>query len=705
MPTSNTKLGRLFPAPFTPVPATFAVSALGAVLFASLAYISIDMTRHGGRIAAIWLPNAFAVAFLLRSRMRGEGIFLAAIFLGNLTANLLHGDSLAKAPMLAASNTIEILLAVGLARHFIGQKPDMRNISDLKRYLLTSVAIAPLASASLATASLSLEQDTSFTSFAMWAMSDGLALAIVTPCTLIFVDSFRTRRMPTRREAAEWALVAFLGIAVTTAVFTQTSLPLLFLVPPIVVISAFRLGSLGTACSTLIVAVIATVLTGRGMGPINLLDYTVHTELLVLEVFLASAFLMGLPVAAVLNAKKLTLADLAKQKAKLAILADNITDAILRYDLDGVCTFGSPSVTKVLGRPPSSFVGRAADDLVHPDAEEAISSVARRLLTGETDMERLTYRRLLDDEKGRPVWIEADCAIARERGTGKRDGIIVSARDVSDRVRLEAQLQRARNHAEQAARAKAQFLANMSHEIRTPMNGVLGFAELLQQADLPAEQARQIDIIAHSGRSMMAILNDILDISKIEAGELVLDEKPLDLARLVDECTSLHRAEIERKNLALDLYIDPQMPAAIVSDPLRLRQILLNLLGNAVKFTASGSICVGLKRSGQNFELAVSDTGIGIDADRVATIFNPFEQAEGDTDASVWRHRPRPVDIASACGVAWRLADSDQHQRRRFAVHPQSAAARERECGRRAALSPSCRSAQISRQCPRIAGR
>ncbi|MEP5936750.1 MAG: ATP-binding protein [Erythrobacter sp.] len=208
--------------------------------------------------------------------------------------------------------------------------------------------------------------------------------------------------------------------------------------------------------------------------------------------------------------------------------------------------------------------------------------------------------------------------------------MVVSARDVTERVELELLLTRSRRHAENAAQAKSEFLANMSHEIRTPMNGVLGFAELMMQSELDDQQQRHAELIVQSGRSMMLLLNDILDLSKIEAGQINIDSGPVDLHSLVGECADLHRASAEKKDITLTFEsLDEKL--WVQTDGLRLRQIILNLVGNAVKFTEEGEITVSYAAQADQFSVCVKDTGIGISAERLGRIFDPFEQGENDT--------------------------------------------------------------------------
>ena len=609
----------------------FLIPLGGALLFGLLAYFSIELSRGDGRIAAVWVPNGVAVAYLMRVRVRYEPVFLAALYCGNLCANLAVGDSAVQAASLSLCNTVEIVIAALLVRKFCGHKPDMRRVSHLMYFVASAGIAAPIASACLAVSAIDIGPGVLVETWLKWATTDALGMILVAPTIMIIVDAAEHPRWPEPSEVAEWSLLTIAGTITTYLVFRQTEFPLLFLVTPVVVTHAFRLGSLGTAFSIMKVALIATIMTTLGHGPINLIEHSQTAELLVFQTFLASAFVMGLPVAAVLNGERRAVLKLARRQSHLKLLTDNITDAIVRYDINGICTYCSPSVHSVLGASPKEFLGKRASARMHPEAKKAISQAEARLLSGESTSERFTYRRYLDDDQGRPVFIEADAAIAIGSSTKKPEGIIVSARDVTHRVTLEHQLKRARKHAENAAVSKSQFLANMSHEIRTPMNGVLGFVDLLLRADLPKEQQRHAELIKESGDSMMALLNDILDISKIDAGEVMINHEPVDVGHVVMNCLKLHSANAESKGITLTSEMPGDFPQAVDCDPLRLRQIILNLLGNAIKFTESGTICLHVSRTGGEFTVAVEDTGIGIAPDRLNAIFNPFEQADNAT--------------------------------------------------------------------------
>jgi len=226
--------------------------------------------------------------------------------------------------------------------------------------------------------------------------------------------------------------------------------------------------------------------------------------------------------------------------------------------------------------------------------------------------------------------------------------MIITYTDISEAKRREEELQHLVVKAEMADRAKSEFLANMSHEIRTPMNGVLGMAELLARTELDTRQRTFTDIIVKSGNALLTIINDILDFSKIDAGQLVLDQAPFDLSETVEDVASLISSRAVEKDIELIVRIDPALPPRVVGDVGRLRQIITNLAGNAIKFTEAGHVLIevtGSVNDADMLDLAihVRDTGMGIPPDKLEAVFEKFSQVD---NSSTRRHEGTGLGLA-----------------------------------------------------------
>ncbi|RYY06493.1 MAG: PAS domain S-box protein, partial [Alphaproteobacteria bacterium] len=306
-------------------------------------------------------------------------------------------------------------------------------------------------------------------------------------------------------------------------------------------------------------------------------------------------------------------------EAQLQLLATNATDAVFRLGLDGRFYYASPSTRQVFGIDPERVIGRDVSWGVHPDDMAAVASSMELLASGARERLLVTYRSARPDLPEAWCWVESNAGVVRDQD-GRPVEIIASLRDISKRKQLELDLETSRLRAEAAAAAKSTFLANMSHEIRTPMNGVIGFTELLLASDLAPDQRRHAELIADSGRAMMRLLNDILDLSKVEAGQMRIADDPFDLRHALRACQRLVTPAVQQKGLTLAVDIAGDVPTTIRGDGLRLRQIVLNLLGNAAKFTLQGTISLRAKAIpadvGDGSEavllIEVEDTGIGI---------------------------------------------------------------------------------------------
>jgi PAS domain S-box-containing protein len=325
-----------------------------------------------------------------------------------------------------------------------------------------------------------------------------------------------------------------------------------------------------------------------------------------------------------------TEALLRDREARFRLITEQAGDIISLHATNGVCRFISPAVRTVLGYDPDDILGTTLERYIADEDLPLLSPHRARLRTQEPGTVS-TLRFRMRHAQGHYIWVEAAARLADYMG----DTCIISVcRDISDQITTEAQLRDAREQAEAAALAKANFLANMSHEIRTPMNGVIGFTDLLLSGKLDADQRRQAELIADSGRAMMRLLNDILDLSKVEAGQMKVAEEPVDLPHALRACMKLIMPAAAQKSLALDCDFANDLPKMVMGDGLRLRQIVLNLLGNAVKFTESGTVTLRASTTPGTTPcliIEVQDTGIGIAPERQAAVFEQFVQAETGT--------------------------------------------------------------------------
>ncbi|HYE73003.1 MAG TPA: ATP-binding protein, partial [Blastocatellia bacterium] len=272
-------------------------------------------------------------------------------------------------------------------------------------------------------------------------------------------------------------------------------------------------------------------------------------------------------------------------------------------------------------------------ELSHPVELEADLNLVRQMLAGEINTYQLEKRYFRKDQS--IVWSLLSVSLVRDN-KGKPLYFISQIQDITERKQAEMALQEAKEAAEAANIAKGEFLANMSHEIRTPMNGIIGMTELALETDLTDEQRDYLNTVKFSAEALLTIINDILDISKIEAGKLDLSPTSFDLQNYILQTLQPFTVKAEQKGILLICETEPSVPSNIVSDPVRLRQIITNLVSNALKFTEQGQVTIKIGSEPVSdkkirLKFAVTDTGIGIPLESQQIIFEAFSQADGST--------------------------------------------------------------------------
>ena len=340
---------------------------------------------------------------------------------------------------------------------------------------------------------------------------------------------------------------------------------------------------------------------------------------------------------------------LQESESRLRAITDSAQDAILMMDPEGRISYWNPAAERIFGYTGAEAIGRDLHSFIvppryhgaHQSAFPAFRQTGQGAAVGKTlDLEALR-------KDGSEVSVQLSLSAIEIGGLWHSVGLL---RDITIRKRAEAELRETNRHleratarandmaaqAEMASVAKSQFLANMSHEIRTPMNGVIGMAGLLLDTDLNEEQRRYAEIVRASGESLLGIINDILDFSKIEAKKLDLETLDFDLANLLDDFGATLAFRAHEKGLELLCAIDPEVPTLLKGDPGRLRQILTNLAGNAIKFTNSGEVSIAVALASEDesealLRFSVRDTGIGIPEEKIGLLFNKFSQVDAST--------------------------------------------------------------------------
>ena len=357
------------------------------------------------------------------------------------------------------------------------------------------------------------------------------------------------------------------------------------------------------------------------------------------------------------TARKLVEAEQKKSDQRLrdqqfytrSLIESNI-DALMTTDPSGIITDVNKQMEALTGCTRDELIG-APFKSYFTDPERAEAAIKLVLSQKKvTDYELTACAR-----DGKQTVVSYNATTFYDRGRTLQ-GVFAAARDVTERKRVEAELREAKANAESASRTKSDFLASMSHEIRTPMNAIIGIADLLAKTALSPEQDKYVQIFRRAGDNLLNLINDILDLSKVEASQLELERTGFSVKDHLEKVTEMVAGRAREKGLALVCEIAPNVPADLVGDPTRLRQVLINLLGNAIKFTESGEVALRVAPDAGSsvptaLRFTVSDTGIGIPSEKLGQVFEPFTQADSSTTRQVRGLGARAHDFEAPGGT------------------------------------------------------
>jgi PAS domain S-box-containing protein len=424
--------------------------------------------------------------------------------------------------------------------------------------------------------------------------------------------------------------------------------------------SGYRSSVLRWICAALLAAAIvamhytamrsAVVLIGGSTPyPAGILPASAMASL----VTLAVAFVVGTTVVGTLLDRRFTdlSTHLVSREAGIDAVLRTLAEGVITFDATGVIESANPAAERMFGAAADGLVGQRVESLIPTVFPGALPALA---LT-QREAGRSVPRRELEGRRvnGQPFPLELAVAEIPLAGRTLFSGVV---RDITERVASEAslhehvrqletarnalqeqaaQLAVARDRAEAGARAKSEFLATMSHELRTPMNGVLGMAQLLLHTPLSDEQAARVHALRKSGEALLRIINDVLDFSRMEAGKLTIDAQPFDLCQLLEDVRETLATAADVVGLSLEVDVSPHCPRHVMGDEGRVRQVLFNLVGNAIKFTDRGRVVIRAEASeapgDSAIRLHVTDTGIGMSPETLARLFAPFTQGDGST--------------------------------------------------------------------------
>jgi PAS domain S-box-containing protein len=638
-----------------------------------LCWACIVLPRDLGRVSPIWPSNAVALSVLLSAPRRRWPMWLAATAFGDMAAGLAAGDGLTLSLAYSVCNLVGIVISADALDRMAGPKLDPGRIGDLLKLTLVGGLAAPLFAAILSAVLIGTPHGADMIGRILsWTMADGLGVIILTPILLTLRDMRRhvaaTPLTPTR-------LAGLAGLAVVTAMVFLMRDPLAFLIPPAMLLVVFQLELLGAAWGVAIVIIIAIGFSAAGLGPVSAGGEHIANRALVVQLFLAAITLTSFPTAAVLAQRRrlqTAVADAAavtEEALHRARMAEEVAGVgYWRRPLGGDELIWSDAMFDIYGRDKAlGILAPQAMALIHPDDRERVIQLRNQVIAEGGDAYHYQCRVLRPSGEVRYVMARA----ASERNAaGAVSALYGALIDITDLKLAEAELRAARETAEAAAAVKGEFLANMSHELRTPLTSVLGFTRLaLQQPDLTETSRGYIAKASNAGAALLSTVNDILDFSKLESGRLQIRLAPADPAAVCRDTLELFSESADAKGLTLR-FESMNLPESLAIDPDRLRQVLLNLIGNAVKFSDAGEVVLAAcwRAEDERLELSVSDQGPGIAKSQQPLLFRRFSQVDG---SSTRRHSGTGLGLAICMGIVEAMGgaigvESEQGQGARF---------------------------------------
>jgi PAS domain S-box-containing protein len=588
------------------------VGAVSAV-FVALACGGIFLTAGTARVSALWLANGWLLGYVLAGNEHTVRRLLWAVLPLQAIVPWIVGEWNMVGLLLSVSNVLEIGISYHAIRNHIKTPATFFTAATLWTFIERIVLCAPALGAFLASSTLAANVDLDFLStLQLRFAAHALGVAVVMP--LVVATLSNQERLKQGIQWSESAVAAYgLLLLTTVGIFTQSDFRLVFLLFPPFLWVVFRDGYLGTAIAIAMIAVITLSASLLHIGPLSgHSGAEMAHDIMIVQLLLASCLATAYPICALLTRQRELIESLAASEQQLRVVADHSRDMIIQTDRHGVRKYVSPAIEAMLGYKPELVVGGSGSSAIHDDDRELFHR-EEAALAGGADGRIASYR--IRHKDGHYVWVEAAAKTIRGPD-GQVVGWISVTRDISERKRME--------------RMKEQLISTVSHELRTPVtsiNGSLGLALSGKFGLMSSTLSRLLEIAKTNGERLALIINDILDLEKMSAGQMDFDAQVSSVHQLLQDAVVANEPYAAQKKVSLRLNCSSN--AHIQVDPLRFQQVLSNLLSNAAKFSKEGSVVeVGARDEHDGCVVHVRDYGSGIPKAFQERLFDRFSQAD-----------------------------------------------------------------------------
>ncbi len=549
--------------------------------------------------------------------------------------------------ILPGGGTCISLIGVWLVRRYVGQRIDFGSIRSVLGFLWWGAVVRAILTTTWTVGAQVLLGNISKGEFALAWTTNFVGMAMGVAVFGSFVLNW-VQPSTTGEGEASWGetLLLYVLLGVTTVADYLSEMPLTFLPFPLLVWAGLRLEARALTTAIVVVVLSALGCVMYGYTPFGITGEDPNQLLIVLQIFIVCVAGTAMVLGAVAAQRRRTLRATAELSSFQKAVLDGSNFSMVVTNDEGTITSVNRGAERLLGYSERELLGRASA-LFHDAraiaarADELSAETGRRITgfevfadgprRGCADEREWTYVR--KDGSRVPVFLSVTLLSRVDR---QARGFLGVAVDITARKQAEAQMQAATTAAEQSNRAKSEFLANISHEIRTPMNSILGFAEMLQRHLSDPAMKKQALAISSSGQTLMQLINDLLDLSKVEAGRLELQPGPVDVRALAAEMRQFFALKAEEKRLGMDVQFEGEVEGYFELDEVRIRQILFNLIGNSLKFTERGHVVLRVEAEDEapgvcRLHFEVRDSGVGIPTEQLSRLFLPFEQRAGQS--------------------------------------------------------------------------